>query len=108
MEYSGLSQDRFNEAILQIAANFGINDELDRSVNKADFKERDARADEPDGHRDFETKDFTEKELAILGPNVKPEHVEALHWHSVKWFSYTKDRKTKIRYSNENYPIFIR
>lgn len=108
MEYSGLSQDRFNEAVLQIASHFDIKDELDRSVNKADFKERDARADEPDGHRDFETKDFTEKELAILGPNVKPEHVEALHWHSVKWFSYTKDRKTKIRYSNENYPIFIR
>ena len=49
MEYRGLGQDRFNEAVLQIASHFGIKDELDRSVNKADFKERDARADEPDG-----------------------------------------------------------
>ncbi len=108
MEDHHLSQDRFNEAVLQIAAHFNITDELDRSINKADFTERDARADEPDGHRDFETKDFTTEELNVLGPNVKQEHVEALHWHSVKWFSYTKDRKTRIRYSNEHYPIFMR
>ena len=108
MEDRHLSQDRFNEAVLQIAAHFNVTDELDRSINKADFTERDARADEPDGHRDFETKDFTPEELAVLGPNVKQEHVEALHWHSVKWFSYTKDRKTRIRYSNEHYPIFMR
>ena len=108
MEDRRLSQDRFNEAVLQIAAQFNVTDELDRSINKADFTERDARADEPDGHRDFETKDFTKEELAVLGPNVTQEHVEALHWHSVKWFSYTKDRKTRIRYSNEHYPIFMR
>lgn len=108
MEDRNLSQDRFNEAVLQLAALFNVTDELDRSINKADFTERDAKADEPDGHRAFETKDFTADELAVLGPNVKPEHVEALHWHSVKWFSYTKDRKTRIRYSNEHYPIFMR
>ena len=108
MEEHRFGQERFNEAILQLAAQFNVTDELDRSVNKADFTERDARADEPDGHRDFETKDFTPEELAVLGPNVKQEHVEALHWHSVKWFSYTKDRKTRIRYSNQNYPIFMR
>lgn len=108
MDDRRLSQDRFNEAVLQIAAQFNVTDDLDRSVNKADFTERDARADEPDGHRDFETKDFSPEELAVLGPNVKQEHVEALHWHSVKWFSYTKDRKTRIRYSNEHYPIFMR
>lgn len=108
MEEHRFGQDRFNEAVLQLAAQFNVTDELDRSVNKADFTERDARADEPDGHRDFETKDFTPEELAVLGPNVKQEHVEALHWHSVKWFSYTKDRKTRIRYSNEHYPIFMR
>lgn len=108
MDDQHLTQDRFNEAILRLAAHFNVTDELNRSVNKADFKERPAKADEPDGHRDFETKDFTETELKVLGPNVKQEHVEALHWHSVKWFSYTKDRKTRIRYSNENYPIFMR
>lgn len=108
LEEHHMSQDRFNEAILQLASQFNVTDELDRSVNKADFTERDARADEPDGHRDFETKDFTPGELAILGPNVKQEHVDALHWHSIKWFSYTKDRKTRIRYSNEHYPIFMR
>ena len=108
MDEHHMSQAQFNEAILQLAAQFNVTDELNRSVNKADFTERDARADEPDGHRAFETKDFTPAELAVLGPNVKQEHVEALHWHSVKWFSYTKDRKTRIRYSNENYPIFMR
>ena len=108
MDDQHLSQDRFNEAILRLAAQFNVTDELNRSVNKADFTERPAKADEPDGHRDFETKDFTEAELKVLGPNVRQEHVDALHWHSVKWFSYTKDRKTRIRHSNENYPIFMR
>lgn len=108
MEEHHLGQDRFNEAVLQLASQFNVTDELDRSVNKADFTEREARADEPDGHRDFETKDFTPEELAVLGPNVKQEHVDALHWHSIKWFSYTKDRKTRIRYSNVHYPIFMR
>lgn len=108
MDDQHFSQDRFNEAILRLAAHFNVTDELNRSVNKADFTERPAKADEPDGHRDFETKEFTDSELKVLGPNVKLEHVEALHWHSVKWFSYTKDRKTRIRYSNENYPIFMR
>jgi len=108
MDEVNLPQDRFNEAVLQIAAHFDIRDELDHSINKAEFTEREARADEPDGHRDFEMKEFTEAELKVLGPNVTQEHVEALHWHSVKWFSYTKDRKTRIRYSNENYPIFMR
>lgn len=108
MEENKLGQDRFNEAVLQIASHFNITDELDRSINKADFTERDARADEKDGDRNFETKDFTDKELEVWGPNVKAEHLEALHWHSVKWFSYTKDRKTRTRYSNDNYPIFMR
>lgn len=108
MEDRGLKQEQFNEAVLQIASQFSITDELDRAVNKADFTERDARADEPDGHRAFETRDFTMEELAVLGPNVRQEHVESLHWHSVKWFSYTKDRKTRIRHSNEHYPIFMR
>lgn len=108
MDDQHFSQDRFNEAILRLAAHFNVTDELNRSVNKADFTERPAKADEPDGHRDFETKEFTDSELKVLGPNVKLEHVETLHWHSVKWFSYTKDRKTRIRYSNENYPIFMR
>lgn len=108
MDDQHFSQDRFIEAILRLAAHFNVTDELNRSVNKADFTERPAKADEPDGHRDFETKEFTDSELKVLGPNVKLEHVEALHWHSVKWFSYTKDRKTRIRYSNENYPIFMR
>src|SRR5574344_1931570 len=39
MEEHRFGQDRFNEAVLQLAAQFNVTDELDRSVNKADFTE---------------------------------------------------------------------
>lgn len=100
---------RFPDAILRLAAEFGVTDELNKDVNKPTFGERDATIDEKEGSRIFEFNDgFTDSELQVLGPNVKQEHAESLHWHSAKWIGYVKDRKVKIKYSNEHYPIFMR
>lgn len=97
------------EAVLQLAAKFGIKDELDRSVNKPDIRQRDARADEPDGSRPFILNDkFTDYELKVLGPKVTQETVDALHWHSVKMVAHVKNRRVTEKYSNEHYPIFMR
>ena len=109
MREKGFDRSRFNEAILQIAAEYGVRDELNRSLNKPDIRQRDAQADEKDGTRRWELKDkFTERELKVLGPRVTQADVEALHWYSVKWISNVKDRKTTIKYSTDNYPIFMR
>lgn len=100
---------RFNEAILQLAAKYGVTDELDRSVNKPDFQERPARVEEKDGQRYFEFNDtFTDYELKVLGPLVSQTNADELHWHSVKTIRYIKDRVAKIKCSNEHYPIFAR
>ena len=100
---------RFPDAILRLAAEFNVSDELKKDVNKPTFAERDATIDEKDGTRIFELNEkFTPTELSVLGPNVKQEHVDALNWHSAKWIGYVKDRKVKIKYSNEHYPIFMR
>lgn len=101
--------ERFPDAILQLAAKYDVTDELNRSVNKPDIRERPANQDEKDGTKIFELKDsFTQVELKILGPNVKQEDVDALHWHSAKYIGYVKNRKVTIKYSNEHYPIFMR
>ena len=100
---------RFNEAILQLAAKYGVTDELNRTVNRPDFFERPARVDERDGQRYFEFNDsFSEYELKVLGPLVTQNNTDELHWHSVKAIRYIKDRVAKIKSSNEHYPIFAR
>ena len=100
---------RFNEAVLQLAAKYGVTDQLDRSVNKPAFSERPARVDEKDGQRYFEFNDeFTDYELKVLGPLVTQADTDELHWHSVKSIRYIKDRVAKIKSSNEHYPIFAR
>lgn len=109
MRENGYDRSRFNEALLKLAAQFDIRDELDRSINRPEIRQRDARADEPDGTRSFELKErFTDAELKALGPRVTQADVDALHWYSVKWITNVKDRKVTVKYSTEHYPIFMR
>ena len=104
-----MGQGRFNEALLQLAAQYGVKDELNHTVNKPDIRKRPAAQDEEDGKQRFELKEqFTADELRILGPNVTQEHVNALHWYSAKWISTTKNRETLVKSSNDHYPIFMR
>lgn len=109
MRENGFDRSRFNEAILQLAAQYDIHDELDRSINRPEIRQREARSDERDGSRSFELKNkFTEAELKALGPKVTQADVDALHWHSVKWITNVKDRKVTVKHSTDNYPIFMR
>ncbi|MBE6262430.1 MAG: hypothetical protein E7104_00445 [Prevotella sp.] len=109
MRENGIDRSRFNEALLQLAAKYNVKDELNHAVNKPDIRQRDANQDEADGSRSFELNDkFTDFELKTLGPRVTQADVDALHWHSVKWITNVKDRKTTVKHSNEHYPIFIR
>lgn len=109
MREQGYDRSRFNEAILRLAAQYDIRDELDRSVNRPDIRQREARADERDGTRSFELNEhFTEAELRALGPKVTQADADALHWHSVKWITNVKDRRVTVKHSTPNYPIFMR
>lgn len=109
MNAHGMRQDQLHEAILQLAAKYGIKDELNRTVNKPDIRQRPARQDEADGTRSFILNDtFTKEELSILGPKVTQDDVDALHWHSVKMITNVKNRTVTEKYSNPHYPIFAR
>ena len=109
MEYKYMDEHRFGEACMQIAKQFGIKDELDRSVNMPEFVKRPARQDEPDGKIVFKLKEkFSEKELKLLGPKVTQDTVDALHWYSVEWIGRAQDRQITEKHSTDTYPIFIR
>lgn len=109
MRENGYDWSRLNEALLQLAARYGVKDELNHDVNRPDIRQRDALQNEADGTRPFELNEkFTETELRALGPRVTQQDVEALHWHSVKWIAHVKDRRVTIKYSNDHYPIFMR
>ena len=106
MRENNYDRSDFGAAILKLAAEYGVRDELDRSVNRPDIRQRDANQDEADGSRNFELNEkFTDFELKTLGPKVTQADVDALHWHSVKWISNVKDRKATIKYSNDHYQI---
>lgn len=99
----------FREAVLRLAAKYGVTDELKRDVNRPRTEEREARPDEKEGAEFYELNEsMTEDELRLLGPLVKQEHVDALHWHSVKWWARVKDRRVKVKYSTPTFPIFMR
>ena len=91
---------RFPEAIALLASRYNVTDELKRSVNKPDIRKRPATQDEKEGTRFFELEEkFTDEQLKILGPRVKQEHVDALHWFVAKSISYVKNREVTTNYT---------
>ena len=100
---------RIYEAILRLAALFDVRDELNHSVNKPEIRKRPATSEEKDGTRVFSLlPEIPESHLKVLGPKVKKEHAEALHWYEAEYVGYVKDREVVLKYSTENYPIFLR
>lgn len=101
--------DRPYEAVLKLAALFGVNDELNRSVNKPNIKRRPATADEKDGTRIFALMErIPDSHLKVLGPRVTHADTDALHWYEAEYVGYVKNREVTLKYSTENYPIFMR
>lgn len=99
----------FYEAVLRLAQIFDVRDELNHSVNKPIIEKRPAKADEKDGTRVFALLDeIPQEHLKVLGPKVKREHAEALNWHEAEYVGYVKNREVVLKYSTENYPIFMR
>ena len=43
-----------------------------------------------------------------MGPRVTPDTLKALHWYRANHVVTVRNREAVYKYSNENYPIFIR
>lgn len=100
---------RFPEAICDLAQIFNVTDEINRAVNRPDIRKRPANSDEADGETYWDIdQEFTEAECRVMGPRVTAEHLKALHWYRVKCLTSVKNREAVQKYSNENYPIFMR
>lgn len=101
----------FYEAIVDIntTLSLGVGD-LRSDVNRPFYEKGvDASPDMKEGEYYFELKEkFSKEELAVMGPLVTQEHVDRLHWHSVKWLGKCKDRKLNKWHSTDTYPIFMR
>lgn len=107
MEQTGIT--RFGEAVLRLAQQFNVTDELDRSVNKPEFRKAPATADEPDGQANWDIdQEFTDAECKVMGPNVTPETLKSLHWYRCTRLSYTVKRETITKRPTAAYPIFMR
>lgn len=101
--------NRFSEAVLQIADLFNIRSEINKTINRAEWDERPAKADEAEGQTVFELmEEIPEPWLKVLGPKVTRKVAESLHWHAAKYVGYVKNRVVKCEYSNDNYPILLR
>lgn len=108
MRVHGWDRSRFGAAVLAIAQEFDIRDELSPDKNFARVVERDATEDEKEGQWYYEIREFTDRELKILGPMVTRDTCERLHWHALEWLGKVKDRRIKEFHSNESFPIFLR
>ena len=109
MMEEGIPKNRFAEVILKLAARHNVADELNRSVNKPRIEERPSLPSEKTGDRPFKLlKKIPANHLAVFGPRVTHEHTDFLHWHEAEYVGYVKEGKAILKYSTENYPIFMR
>lgn len=100
---------RFNEAIILLASRYNVTEELKKTINKPDIRKRPATDEEKEGARFFELEEkFTDEQLRIMGPRVKQEHVDALHWYVAKSIPYVRNREVTTKFSTPTYPIFMR
>lgn len=108
MRVNGYDRSRFGPAVQAIAQEFGIRDELSPDKNFARVQERAATDNEQEGQWYYEIREFTDRELKILGPGVTRDVCERLHWHALEWLGKVKDRRIKEFHSNDTFPIFLR
>jgi hypothetical protein len=104
----------FPQALYTLAGRYGVTDNSVHEANRPEVRQRPAEGDEKPGDFSFEEKDFTERELKILGPRVKAETCREYGYRSLASYSITKadektgEVKTTTVRSTDTYPIFMR
>lgn len=108
MREHGYVKSQFSLAIHELAERYGVEETLQKSVNKPDIEQRTALPEEVGQPPVVACRDgFTDEELRTWGPCVKPEHLTELGWQAVVSVQSTKDGKTTIKKSTPTYPIFV-
>lgn len=98
----------YKEAIDKLAEQYNIGNNLSEDTNKPTIRKEAAKTHEKNGYFKMEEKNFSAIELAIWGPYVTADVLKTYGWHSVLYYSFTKEGETTTIFSNDNYPIFAR
>lgn len=97
------------EAVLRIAALFGIKDDLRGDVNHPRVETRPAASGEPDGAVTWQfAAEIPQPVLDVLGPGVTAADAEALGWHLAEYVCRVKNGVASYKYSTRTYPILMR
>lgn len=97
----------YGVAIRELAAKYGVTDEINKSVNIPRKEVRDARDGEVDGQRVYQLRDgYTETEIRVWGPCVTANILKELGWQAVEYIGNVRDGKVAERHCTEYYPIF--
>ncbi len=108
MREHGYVKSQFSLAIHELAERYGVEETLQKSVNKPNIEQRPALPEEVGQPPVVVCRDgFTDEELRTWGPCVKQEHLTELGWQAVVSIQSTKDGKTTIKKSTPTYPIFV-
>lgn len=103
----GYSQSDFSRALHELMEEYGVAEELTSKVNKPEIERRPATPDEIGQQPRVTFRDgFTAEELAVWGPCVKAEHLEALGWKAVTAVARTRENETVITKATTTFPIF--
>ena len=109
MHDRGYGQERFNEALQELAQKYNVCETVDAKRNFPRIEKRTALPEEKNGSRKWDAKkNASDADLKVMGRTVKQETLDALGWKALNWIASTKDGQTTIKHSTENYPIFIR
>ena len=104
----------FVQAIYTLASRYGVTDNTVYEANKLEIRQRAAEGDEKPGDFNYEVKEFTDRELKVLGPRVKAETCKEYGYYSLASYCITKtdektgEVKTTMIRSTDTYPIFMR
>jgi hypothetical protein len=96
----------YGEACALIGARFNIKG-AEMQIHKPKLEKRPLAPEEVAGSYYFVYKDFTEKELSLLGPRVNAAHCGDFKLRSCESFTYCKENETIVTTATEDYPIMV-
>ena len=109
MYEKSIGQESFYEALQELAQKFNVCETVDAKKNFPRIEKRSALPEEKDGIRTWVVKEQASiTDLTVMGRTVKQETLDDLGWKAVNLITNTKDGQTTIKYSTDDYPIFIR
>lgn len=107
MREKGMIQEQFTEALYELAAQYGVEDEKITQQNLPQWVERERLPEEVIGLPILKFRDhFTQHELSVWGDAITEEILTRLAWKPVEYIGFVNSVRVKECHSTDTYPIF--